>query len=57
VALFNPRRESWNDHFVWRGVRIEGITATGRATIQALAMNDPRRLDLRTELLDSGESG
>lgn len=29
----------------------EGMTATGRATVQVLAMNDARRLDLRLEFL------
>jgi hypothetical protein len=55
VPLFHPRRDQWNDHFQIRGVRIEGITATGRATVQVLAMNDTRRLDLRLELLMQGD--
>lgn len=43
VALFHPRRQSWNDHFSWSpdGSRIEGLTATGRATIVALRLNRP----------------
>jgi hypothetical protein len=32
-----------------------GITATGRATVQVLAMNDARRLDLRLEFLVRGD--
>jgi hypothetical protein len=51
VRLFNPRRERWAEHFLFRGVRIMGITPTGRATVQVLAMNDARRLELRSELL------
>jgi hypothetical protein len=55
VALFNPRRDLWPDHFRVRAVQIEGITSVGRATVQVLAMNDARRLDLRQELLGRGE--
>ncbi len=43
VPLFNPRRHRWNDHFVWTedGVVVLGLTAIGRAMIDALAMNHP----------------
>lgn len=51
VRLFHPRQDRWAEHFVVRGIRIEGITALGRATVQVLAMNDARRLELRAELL------
>jgi hypothetical protein len=42
VPLFNPRAQSWGDHFEWSqdGVRILGKTAIGRATAAALQMND-----------------
>lgn len=42
VALFNPRTQSWPLHFVWSdaGTEIQGITAIGRATVQALDMNN-----------------
>ncbi len=51
VSLFHPRRDRWSEHFLFRGVRIMGITPTGRATVCLLAMNDVRRLELRSELL------
>jgi hypothetical protein len=43
VSLFNPRSQKWSRHFLWReaGVRIEGRTQIGRATINALDMNHP----------------
>ena len=43
VALFNPRAQVWREHFVWSTdtTRIEGVTATGRATVLALRMNQP----------------
>jgi len=55
VLLFHPRKDQWEQHFVLRDVRIEGSTPTGRATVQVLAMNDARRLELRVELLLRGE--
>ena len=51
VPLFHPRRDQWAEHFLFRGVRIMGITPIGRATVHVLAMNDARRLELRSELL------
>jgi hypothetical protein len=51
TPLFHPRRERWNDHFAIRGALIEGLTPTGRATVQVLAMNDARRLESRSALL------
>lgn len=48
VALFNPRRQAWSEHFEWstQGDLIIGKTATGRATVLALQLN-------RTELVAS----
>jgi hypothetical protein len=54
VPLFHPRRDRWREHFVFHGPRIEGLTPIGRATLQVLAMNDPRRLELRSEFLARG---
>ncbi len=41
VLLFNPRLDSWNEHFAWvdRGARMIGKTAVGRATVLALRLN------------------
>ena len=55
VPLFHPRRDRWAEHFLFRGARIEGNTPVGRATVNLLAMNDARRLDLRSDLLALGE--
>jgi hypothetical protein len=43
VGLFNPRLDSWSEHFEWveEGALISGRTAKGRATIIALNMNHP----------------
>lgn len=44
VQLFNPRLQEWCNHFTWgdEGRLIIGLTSCGRATIEALAMNNPR---------------
>jgi hypothetical protein len=55
VPLFHPRRDRWADHFRFRSIRIEGITPVGRATVQVLAMNDARRLELRSQLRPNGD--
>jgi len=49
VALFNPRRDRWSDHFRWEGVYLVGLSASGRATIHALSMNRPLILAIREE--------
>lgn len=54
VPLFRPRRDQWSEHFVFAGARLEGISAIGRATVQVLAMNDARRLEVRREVLKYG---
>ncbi len=43
VPLFNPRAQIWNEHFEWSedGIKINGITNIGRATVIALRMNRP----------------
>ena len=43
VELFNPRQQDWFQHFSWdnEGTRILGITPTGRATVEALKLNNP----------------
>jgi hypothetical protein len=50
VALFNPRQQSWEEHFIHRGDFIMGLTPTGRATVQVLDMNARERVKIRQEL-------
>ncbi|MEN9568271.1 MAG: hypothetical protein RLZZ69_3467, partial [Cyanobacteriota bacterium] len=49
TPLFNPRRNRWYDHFIWSvdQLYIVGLTATGRATVEALAMNRERVIHIR----------
>jgi len=49
VSLYNPRRENWREHFRWEDVHLVGLTASGRATVEALAMNRPLILAIRRE--------
>lgn len=49
VFIFNPRQQVWKDHFGWNGTQVVGLTATGRATVQALALNRPMLLAIRAE--------
>jgi hypothetical protein len=45
--LFNPRSDLWREHFAWVQFALNGLTPVGRATVQALDMNHPRRLRIR----------
>lgn len=49
VPLFNPRRDDWSQHFLAEGGEIVGLTPTGRATVQLMNFNAPRRAELREE--------
>ena len=51
VALFNPRRDAWYEHFQWDGPVLAALTPTGRVTVHVLAMNLDRQIELRSELL------
>jgi len=44
APLFNPRQDSWGEHFTWDAdrIRILGVTAIGRATSELLDFNDDR---------------
>ncbi len=56
TPLFNPRRDRWYDHFIWsvEQLYIVGLTATGRATVEALAMNRERVIHIRAADRDVG---
>ncbi len=57
VALFNPRRQSWSQHFRWSedGLRIIGKTVTGRATAEALQLNHELALNARSFWMHVGK--
>ena len=49
VPLFNPRADSWREHFRYDldAGTIDGLTATGRATVAKLDMNNTFQLAAR----------
>lgn len=57
APLFHPRTQVWGEHFEWSvdKLRMEGKTATGRATIARLRTNRPGVVNLRAEHLASGQ--
>jgi hypothetical protein len=56
VELFNPRTQSWYEHFIWSddGVEIIGITACGRATVIALRLNNALAITVRRNWVSAG---
>jgi hypothetical protein len=54
VRLFHPRNDLWDDHFVWAGPQLVGLTSIGKATIVALGINLPSAVAVREELMAEG---
>jgi HNH endonuclease len=56
VPLFNPRHNSWDEHFRWSadGVRIEALTPAGRATVEALKLNNELAVEVRRNWVRAG---
>lgn len=54
ITLFNPRTQLWAEHFRWDGETIVPITGTGRATVNALALNRSVILAIRREEMVRG---
>ena len=56
VPLFNPRRDRWDEHFIWSTDRLSiiGLTPMGRATVLALALNRAWAIDVRAADLAVG---
>ncbi|MCU0751507.1 MAG: HNH endonuclease [Akkermansiaceae bacterium] len=54
APVFHPREWKWQDHFRWVGERVEGISPTGRATMELLRMNRELALAIRTEEMRLG---
>jgi hypothetical protein len=56
VALFNPRTQVWERHFRWANDQqtIAGRTATGRATVETLGMNNEFLQEARRLWFETG---
>ena len=57
VQFYNPRKDLWNEHFIWSEdfTEIIGKTAKGRITIIVLKLNRQRVVNLRRILVPGGE--
>ncbi len=56
VPLFNPRMQTWSDHFTWGngGTHLLGITSTGRATVISLRLNNENIVEARAIWIEFG---
>jgi hypothetical protein len=54
-AVFNPRLQSWRDHFALVGAFIIGLTPTGRATVALLKLSDDDGVERRSVLIKAGK--
>jgi hypothetical protein len=56
VALFHPRTQRWAEHFAWEegGLRMRGLTPSGRATERALHLNRPALVGARRYWIAAG---
>jgi hypothetical protein len=57
VPLYHPRKQRWRDHFSWNDdyQLIDGLTPTGRATVETLQLNREELVNLRRLLHAAGE--
>lgn len=55
TLLFNPRTQSWRDHFRLEGTTLLGITPEGRTTVRLLRLNTPERIAERERLIALGQ--
>lgn len=56
IPLFHPRRQRWGRHLQWSpdGTMIMGQTATGRATVVALCLNNFIAVTVRRNWVAAG---
>jgi hypothetical protein len=49
ISLFNPRVDSWKEHFIWSQdtLHLIGMTPKGRATVLTLNLNRQRIINIR----------
>lgn len=56
ASLFNPRHDSWGEHFsiIEETGEIRGLTASGRATVSRLRINSLAQVEARKQWLQLG---
>lgn len=54
--LFNPRTQAWSEHFHWSkdGSQIIGLSVCGRATVEALQLNNLLATTVRQNWVKAG---
>lgn len=55
TAFFNPRQQSWADHFVLDGAIVQGRAAEGRVPVAILQFNHRERITERAQLIAAGQ--
>lgn len=57
APIFSPRQQKWTDHFAWNAdfTVVIGLTAVGRATLDALDMNRSSVINIRMALYAIGK--
>ena len=55
TLLYNPRQQSWEEHFRLDGARIVPLSPEGRVTAFVLKLNDEIRVRARQGLLEAGK--
>ena len=57
TAFYNPRKDTWLEHFTWNEdyTEIIGLTAKGRVTVKAVKLNRQAVVNLRRILAMVGE--
>jgi hypothetical protein len=54
TRFFNPRADSWGEHFRFAGSTIDSLTEIGEGTVHIFRINDPERVAEREELVTRG---
>jgi len=56
IPLFHPLQHHWTEHFAWdeSNTKIIGLTPCGRATVEALQMNNPTIVMARKRWVSAG---
>lgn len=55
IPLFNPRTQTWAEHFKFEAARIVALTPSGAVTIHVLQLNERSRLAVRSSLLRNNQ--
>jgi len=54
TALFHPRLQFWDEHFLLVDAEIRPVTPEGRVTVRLLRINDLARILERKHMIESG---